>query len=124
MGLSAHRSLQKELGKEAASHRTGIRGEAVQGSRRGATGTRLPPQNTAAMASMGLPTVPAPTPGPEPVTRTGRAQRKGRGPKAATGQAREGKTRAESCPGAGHGSGLEETGQPRVFLFVWLVFIT
>lgn len=105
-------------------HPTGIRGEAVQGSRRGATGTQLPPQNTAAMASMGLPTVPAPTPGPRPVTRTGQAQRKGRGPKAATGQAQEGKTGADSCPRAGHGSGSEETSQPRVFLFIWLVFIT
>ena len=49
---------------------------------------------------------------------------KGRGPKAATGQAQEGKTGADSCPRAGHGSGSEETSQPRVFLFIWLVFIT
>lgn len=69
VGLSAHRSPQKELGKEAASATVPpdsdkVRGEAVQGRQpQGSHRHSAATAKQGCMASMGLATVPAPAPG-------------------------------------------------------------
>ena len=106
VGLSAHCSQQKELGKEAASAAVPpdsdkVRGEAVQGRQpQGSHRHSAATAKRGCMASMGLATVPAPAPGSptsHPHLRSSALGPAGEPRRPLAGHGREG-TGAESCP--------------------------
>lgn len=118
-GLSAHRSRRRSWGRRQPRLRCPGQGQGPRGRGPGQ------PQARGCHGRYGAPVCPSSSPGVphQSPARTCRAQRMGRGAKAAPGRERPELPRS-SCPGAGHRSGSEETNQPRVFLFVWLVFMT